>query len=232
MSKTFILLTGRKGSGKDTWASIANELHPDRVAALAVADWFKVLLSNVTKQPVQAFYDERKEASYATPLVMDRRLQIRLGLELTTTLSRFGVAHEHAVIYKNLELHKGKVFKSNRELMIWFGQYINQVFGSDDVHCKILLRAIDKLPPGKDLVIVTDARTHHESSHLKETAKERGYGCVTVKVINKHAKQSDAAIEQAADQFPDNYFDHILENPYPDYEAYKQLVATVLNTLV
>lgn len=216
-----ILLTGSKGAGKDTFAHIARRLRPGLVQSVAVADWFKALLAEATGFDPASFYDDRKEVPYRDPLLMNGSLQHKIQ----TILERdyypwFGGTKENAVT-DALRDHHNRAFTSNRKLMEWYGfEFIHALHGDDYVHCQILLQRAKHLLRGDPhcrYLIVTDARTHFESSYLAEVwTREESARAVKVRILGAREAKPDSGIEKAVtDGWPKGWFDAILQNREP-----------------
>jgi hypothetical protein len=222
-----ILLTGARLSGKDTFAELAKEIFPDRVASAAIADWFKRLLAHATGDDLSAFYDARKDQPYATPVILNEFLILRMGLSLTTLLNTCGIDHNIENIYRDLRSYTGREFKSRRDLMCWYGfEFIHKCFGSDEIHCLILQRLLPKEPKESDILVVTDARTYFESSWF--SARWPHGDAVPVKINNPYSPVDSTGVEKATLLFPEGWFDYTLDNPAPNREAYKTMVHKVL----
>lgn len=231
---TLILLTGRKKSGKDTFADLAKQILPDQVMSIAVADWFKELLTSAFHLDINLFYDEDlKERPFPNPLILSDVYCLALGDELEHVLDRLGIVHEgrskidsHLIPFMNLEI------QTPRRLMEWFGfEFIRNCFKSDDIHCLITSKRLDfKLTNSsqpKKFVVITDARSFHESEYF--TQKWPG-ASIRVKLLNPNIEQSQSGIEKATDDFPSGWFDHTLTNPFPNKAMYRTMVQKVLTS--
>ena len=236
------VLTGTKGSGKDTFKYLARGLEPGAVASIAIADWFKKALSQATGFDLQSFYDERKEMPYRQPITMGD-IRYNLGQVLYDVprvpyyLKEHGLGYDRVSTTLGDNVHSRRVVKSNRELMEWFGfEFFHACFGSDELHCEItnrqILTDLEKNPHCR-YFIITDARTHFESSWFAKVWREDYQAKVQTVYIHTDPNlytpsDTGSGIEKAVANFPSGWFDRIIWNSKLSMDDYCRDVQDVL----
>lgn len=199
-----VVLTGRRGSAKDSVADIAIQKF-GALGKVALADWFKKELSNEFKIPLVKFYSAEKDATLSSPIVISRpnlrALMQRLGF--------LGFNNMHRVSTSRWE---GRQINSIRELMLWFGHEVVTGFAGDEFHCKVTeAQALSKMsgrPNHANLIFITDARQYIQSKYFLDK-----YPFVfPVLVTRSGGSADDHPVEKSVDEFPSNYFFHTVEN--------------------
>ena len=235
-----VLLTAAKQAGKDTFARLASELYPGQVRSIALADWFKSLLAEVTGFDLEAFYDDRKEAPYqGGPRVLTSLLQAHVLISALLSIPEirsFLVDCNHPdraeKPFHILANHANRKFLSHRELMVWFGHtFFHECFGSDELHCQITQRAMIGLisrDPTCQYLILTDARTHYESKWFAEYWNRTGRGHATKVFVTTGKPTDGTAIENGTQEFPADWFDKTIHNSKTEFEIYKHAVQEAL----
>ena len=199
-----VVLTGRRGSAKDSVADIAINKF-GAAGKVALADWFKQELSKEFKLPLVNFYSAEKDATLSSPIVISRSnlraLMQRLGF--------LGFNNLHRVSTSRWE---GRQINSIRELMLWFGHEIVTGFCGDAFHCVVTeMQTLSKLPRRANhanVIFVTDARQYIQSKYFMDK-----YPYVfPVLVTRSGGSADDHPVEKSVDEFPSNYFFHTVEN--------------------
>lgn len=199
-----VVLTGRRGSAKDSVADIAIKKF-GAVGKVALADWFKQELSKEFKIPLDKFYSAEKDATLSTPIVISRP-------NLRALMQRMGFLGFNGIHRVSTSKWEGRQINSIRELMLWFGHEIVTNFAGDEFHCKVTeSSSLAKLPRKEhhaNVIFVTDARQYIQSKYFVDK-----YPFVfPVLVTRPNGSADDHPVERSVDEFPSNYFFHTVEN--------------------
>lgn len=194
----YVVLTGRRGHGKDTVAGMMANYGANH--SVALADWLKELLAKEFFLPVGDFYDEKiKDAPLAKPIV----LNVKHLHHFVNALVEHGYKN-----YANMATSKwyGVQFDTLRDLMVWFGHdFVNELCG-EQFHCSITDKRIEKIKSAdsadKNVILITDGRVYGQSKYWVDR-----YPLVfTVKVEKPGGPMDNNALENSVDQFPAGYF--------------------------
>lgn len=227
-----VLLSGSRGVGKDTFASIAREVvGANQVVSVSVAAWFKSMLSGVLGIPIEDFYNDRRNVLLHQSIRLD-------GAKLGSLVSSFttiaqGLGHETQHIANKLLPYMDQDFKSIRSLLEWWGfTIVHQMYGDDTIHCGITLDEISRVlttKPQCTTVVITDARTYYENDYF---TRHWQFGSVTKILIKSKAAPEPTVKEiELLRGFPPGYWHYEVDNPAPDLGSYTRRVADILASL-
>lgn len=193
----YIVLTGRRRSGKDSLADIAIKDF-GCAGKVALADWFKRVLSNEFKFHLHKFYSEEKDYALVPPIVLDRG-------HLRNLMMQLGAAGFNNVNRISTSKWEGRQINSLRELMLWFGHDVVTKNCGDEFHCKVTekaLAAVPRKPNHANIIFVTDARQYIQSKYFLDK-----YPFVfPVRVTRPDSSNDEHAVEKSVDEFPADYF--------------------------
>ena len=201
----FVVLTGRRGHGKDTVADIAIEKFKCS-AKVALADWFKEELSKEFRIPIERFYDQKlKEEPFEKPVVVQRKNLRSLLLKI----GEYGFMNVNRLSTVKWE---GRELKTTRDMMLWFGHDLVTVCCGDDFHCKVTdeqrIADLPRKPNHANIFFITDARKYLQSKYFVEKYKH----VFPIKVTMPNGSHDDHMVERAVDEFPPDYFFAELKN--------------------
>lgn len=201
----FIVLTGRKGHGKDTVADFAiNDYKCD--GKVGMADWFKEALAHEFNLPLDLFFNpELKDEPFSAPIIMKRK-NIRNFL---FKIGEYGFNNVNRISTMKWE---NRVFNTPRDMMLWFGHDFISLCCGEQFHCQVTDKLkIDKFPRKENHVnifFVTDARKYMQSKYYLDH-----YDYVyPVKVVRPDGSDDDHAVEKSVDEFPEGYFFDVIDN--------------------
>lgn len=201
----YIVLTGRRGSGKDSVADIAIKDF-GCAGKVGLADWFKKELSEEFRIELHKFYSEQKDMDFCPPIVLSLR-HIR---GMVNRLADAGYPGTHRMATGKWD---GRELKTIRQLMLWFGHDVVTQTCGDAFHCEVTeKRGLPKVPrvPGNhvNIVFITDARQYEQSKYFLDK-----YPFVfPVQVVRAGGTQDTHPVEASTDGFPERYFFHVVEN--------------------
>jgi len=193
-----VVLTGRKGHGKDAVADIGISKY-NCAGKVALADWFKKVLSTEFKIPLNKFYDVvDKDAVLSKPITINER-NLRNLVRAIETHGYKGASRLSVSKWMGRQIH------SLRDLMVWFGGEVVYKNVSPTFHCDVTVRALKDTPrsdEGANVIFVTDARFYEQSKYFLE----RFPFVYTVRIQRPNGSNGDDMTEKCNDEFPDNYF--------------------------
>jgi hypothetical protein len=195
-----IPVTGRRRSGKDTFATIAKEKY-GATAIVALSDWFKKLLAVEFKIPLDDFYSANKDLSLEKPIILKADNVRRLKSKASSAM---GPTIDVRVSKISVNKWEGRKIESIRDLMIWFAHEVITLNLGDEFHNIVTDQAIRSVDdPGKmSVVFVTDARQFRQSKYFKDNY-EFTY---PLKIVRTEGPQDNTPPEKMVDEFPENYF--------------------------
>ncbi len=190
MSQTVILLSGKKGSGKDTLAEL---LRPD-FARIAFAD---------------AIYSQVREAFnlYDEEILRDRSTkelpQEELGLYNCNDLDFIGVALDNG-------LDLGEDQSPRTILQLWGTEYVQNKFGKD-YWVQLVIEAM-RADPSTDFVI-PDLRFPHEINLINDYVSEVGGRLLSFRIVRENTVY-DTRSQHPSETALDSYecFDGFITN--------------------
>lgn len=198
MIDVYIVLTGRRGHGKDTVADIAINKF-DCAGKVALADWFKKALAKVFRINIAKFYDTtQKDEVFMQPIIVnDTHLR---GL-MRVLRDEYG--YEDAVRISTSRW-RGRKIDSIRDLMLWFGNEVIYKNCGSDFHNVATERLIANLPRKKPVnaIFISDARLYGQSKYFIDNYPH----VYAIKIIRPNGSKDLHPVENAADQFPKDYF--------------------------
>ena len=198
-----IVLTGRRQHGKDTVADIGVDKFKC-AGKVALADWFKKVLANEFRIPLENFYDAaEKDKPLDKPIVLTRPNLRNLVMQLG----------EHGFNNVNsLSTMKwwGRTINSLRDLMLWFGNEVVTNNCGDTFHCQVTERSFKALKRSSSInaIFVTDARKYEQSKYFVDKFPF----VFPVRVIRPGGTDDNHQVEVANDLFPEEYFFETIVN--------------------
>lgn len=209
-----IVLTGKRGHGKDTVANIGIN-NFGCTAKVALAAWFKEELSNEFKIPLENFYSTEKDVQFEAPLVISRanlrNLLIRIAVRGYAGTSRIATGK-----------WEGRLVNSVRELMLWFGHEFVSMNCGDRFHCEVTDSILSKIPrkPGiVNIFFVTDARQYGQSKFFMDKYKN----VFPVLVVKPGGSADEHVVEKSVDEFPEGYFFDTIVNDGNEQELVEKV---------
>ena len=201
----FVVLTGRKGHGKDSVADIAIKEF-GCAGKVALANWFKETLAQEFKIPLEKFFDtQQKDAEFEKPIVVQRRNLRNLLLKI----GEYGFMNVNKISTMRWE---GRQLRSIREMMLWFGHEVVTKSCGDVFHCKVTeerkIPLIPRKPNHANIIFITDARQYVQSKYFMDKYKY----VFPVLVSRPNGSGDDHPVEKAVDEFPESYFFAKIEN--------------------
>lgn len=202
----YVVLTGRTGSGKDTFAKIGVEKYGCAGYA-ALSDWFKKVLSDEFKLSIETFYSDLKERPFKSPIMVSRR-NLRNLKKAWADHGGLSMGADRIATSQWV----GRQLSSPREMMQWFAQdVVNKTVGPE-FHCKVLEETYFKTAPRSNeinLFFITDARNYKQSKYFKDKYPD----VYTVKLVGSTDSEGSVhSSELDVERFPKNYFDAVIKN--------------------
>jgi hypothetical protein len=195
-----IVLTGRKRSGKDTFADFAIA-KANCLAKTALADWFKEDLAKEFNLPLEKFYTDDKDKPLDTPIIITRAKLDRLMVLLSERDVKQGY-FPHTFTTSRWE---GRKIDSIRDLLIWFGSEVVRNNLGGEFHCEVTNQRIKDMKrnlTGNNVIFVTDARFLEQSKFFLD----RYPYSYPVLIKRPGGSNSNDPTETANDNFPPGYF--------------------------
>lgn len=217
-----VMLTARRGSGKDTIADYAiDKLNcQTKFAQAEILKQSAMKVFGLSADNVSG----GKDTPFETPLTLDVK-QLR---KMITELGDLGCAG-YRQIPSSKWLHR--CFNTPRQLLVWYAEDILKKYLGEAFFIKHLLKTIDKYERDNsrnNIIFVTDVR-FYELEALTLTAQ---YSKVyPIKVIRNDIEKLDLRSENSIDVFPDDFFYATIENNGSLDDLYTKVDGIISNIL-